>query len=358
MRGFGAARRGVWLLGVGPVHLEPQHGDVGESPTRVGEQVPNHGSGQVCVVDRDDRGIPPADRTQDLAEDPGGLRGVRSIDQAAERGDNQVGPLAGSDQPARLPFKFVDGRVRAEPERRGEEVLHRSDHRALALPGAPARDGSRSPEGAPDELLDQPRLADARRTEDRYGVRRPGPGDSVQRPVECLDFSVSSDECDVRHAGRLLSCSDAHQAERRHRLALALELERFDRLDLRDPAGEVEGLGSEIDRAREGSLLQPRRDVHGVAGDERRACRWITGYDLTGVDADPQLELRAVPLAEFGVHARHHIEQPPRRVDAADGVVLVDPGDAEYSHHSVADELLDGAAVALEALTGRGVESA
>ena len=104
--------------------------------------------------------------------------------------------------------------------------------------------------------------------EDRNGVRRPGPGDSVQRPVECLEFGVSSDESDVRHPGRLLSCPDAHQAERRHWLALALELERFDRLDVRDPAGEVEGLGSEIDRARDGRLLQTRRDVHRVTRDE------------------------------------------------------------------------------------------
>ena len=37
-----------------------------------------------------------------------------------------------------------------------------------------------------------------------------------------------------------------------------------------------------------GRLLQPRGDIHRIAGHERLATRWVTRDDLTGVDTDPQ----------------------------------------------------------------------
>ena len=99
------------------------------------------------------------------------------------------------------------------------------------------------------------------------------------------------------------------------------------------------------DLARPGSLLQPRRDVHGVAGDERLAG---AGDDLAGVHADADLE------AEPGDGVAHL----DRRPNGSQRVVLVDLGQPEDRHRRVADELLDRAAVALEDRAELGVVAA
>ena len=84
-----------------------------------------------------------------------------------------------------------------------------------------------------------------------------------------------------------------------------------------------------------GGLLEPSGDVDGVA---RREPLLGAGDDLAAADADPALD------AELG-QGRPHLG---RRAERAQRVVLVHRRHAEDGHHRVADELLDGAAVALD----------
>jgi hypothetical protein len=82
-------------------------------------------------------------------------------------------------------------------------------------------------------------------------------------------------------------------------------------------------------------LLQARGHVDGIAGDERvpRASHHLAGVDA---DARPQAELL------------NCLAQLQRRPHGPQGVILVQPGDAEDGHDRITDELLHGCAVSLQ----------
>jgi hypothetical protein len=122
---------------------------------------------------------------------------------------------------------------------------------------------------------------------------------------------------------------------RRHELGLALRSNGIDSLDLDRVASELERRVAEDDLAGLRSLLQSGGHVHGVAGNERvtRPC-----HDLACVDAYARVQAKL----DDGFAELH------RRAQSAQRIVLMEHGYAEDGHHGVADELLDGAAVALE----------
>ena len=129
----------------------------------------------------------------------------------------------------------------------------------------------------------------------------------------------------------------AHRAPRPHLLA-GSDLDRADVLDLDRVDRQPARAGAERDRPGGAGLLQPRRDVHGLAGGERRGD--VVDDELAGFDPDPRLEPEVADRVE-------HRERCP---DGALGVVLVRLRHAERRHHGVAGELLDGAAVQLDLL--------
>ena len=91
----------------------------------------------------------------------------------------------------------------------------------------------------------------------------------------------------------------------------------------------LHGLGADQHLARLGRLLEPRRDVDGVARREPlRRCRSTTSPVLT-------------PMRPLDAELGERVAHLDRRPAGAQGVVLVHDGDAEDGHHRVADELLD-----------------
>ena len=98
-----------------------------------------------------------------------------------------------------------------------------------------------------------------------------------------------------------------------------------------------------------GQLLDPRGGVDGVA-DHREvdapAAADGAGDDLAGVDADADLQPRR-PVGEFTSSTMH-----ARRLDRALGVVGLALGRAEHGDQPVADELVDVAAVLVDARHG------
>ena len=92
------------------------------------------------------------------------------------------------------------------------------------------------------------------------------------------------------------------------------------------------------DLARPGGLLQARGDVDRLAGREGRV--GLVDDDLAGLDR------RRAPRARARARARG---SPKAGAHCALGVVLVRLRDPEGGHHGVARELLDGAAVRLDA---------
>ena len=83
-------------------------------------------------------------------------------------------------------------------------------------------------------------------------------------------------------------------------------------------------------------MLEARRDVDGITGDERLTL--ATDDDPARVDPDPRLE---AVLRDRGTHLRCCTHRP-------ESVVLVRHRDSENRHDRIADELLDGATVTLE----------
>ena len=101
-------------------------------------------------------------------------------------------------------------------------------------------------------------------------------------------------------------------------------------------ADEQSRFGADQHLACRRRLFEAGCHVDGIPGDERLAL--AADDDLARVDADSGLE----PVD------RHRLPHLPRRAHRAQRVVLVRNGNAEDSHHRVADELLDRAAVPLE----------
>ena len=109
------------------------------------------------------------------------------------------------------------------------------------------------------------------------------------------------------------------------------------------PAASRRAVGPSTISPGPGGLLKARGDVHRLAGGERRLR--IVDDDLARLDADPRLETELV----------HLVEHRERRAHGARRVVLVRARHPERRHHRVAGELLDRAAVLLDALR-RAVE--
>ena len=135
---------------------------------------------------------------------------------------------------------------------------------------------------------------------------------------------------------------------RRQGLALALQRERLQRVGQDRVTHEAIGGLADQDLARPGSLLEPRRDVHGIAGAELGRRTRLGDHDLPGVQPDTDLDLDAVCVPEFPVERGErslHVGGGPNRPE---GIVLADLRHAEHRQHGVTDELLDRAAVALD----------
>ena len=95
-------------------------------------------------------------------------------------------------------------------------------------------------------------------------------------------------------------------------------------------------------------LLEPRRDVDGVAGREPLVASATPDDDLAGVDAGARRDLDAVVALELGVQGQERLTDLGSSADGAQRIVLVHRRDAEDGHDGVADELLHRPAVPLE----------
>ena len=141
---------------------------------------------------------------------------------------------------------------------------------------------------------------------------------------------------------------DAFQQPGGQRLALSLRRQRFDLVAVGGMRHQCPGGLSHQHRAGRGGLLQPRGDVDGVTHHQRFALGGAGGQHVTGVDADPGLDL---------AHGGNGVSHLEGCAHGPQSVVLVHGRDAEHRDQGVADHLLDRAAVTLHRLTDGGVEA-
>jgi len=141
---------------------------------------------------------------------------------------------------------------------------------------------------------------------------------------------------------------DVEETKRRDKLALALDGERLDRLRADSVAHEPEGRLTEKDLAGLCCLLEPGREVDGIAEDERLARRRIARDHLTGVEAGASRETNAPRPFKLVVQHLETLTHLARSPNGAKRIVLVHDGCAEHRHDRIAQELSHCGAVALE----------
>ncbi len=156
-------------------------------------------------------------------------------------------------------------------------------------------------------------------------------------------LAVAPDHRRVEAAGATcrIPGSMSGQAVGGDRLALALERERLERLDLDRVSHEPVRRLAEQDLARGRRFLEPLGDVDGVAGGESLAAAAVAGNHLARVDAGPHLDPDAPVPLELVVQGGEPFAHLGGGADRAERVVLVDDRNPEDGHHRVADELLD-----------------
>ena len=149
-------------------------------------------------------------------------------------------------------------------------------------------------------------------------------------------------------ARRNAAVGDRQQLVGRKRLCLASQRQRLDGLDLDGIAYEAIRHLSDQDLVGRRGLLEPRGDIHCVAGDESLAGGWVAGDDLTGVHTCAIREAHSPATLELVVEGSKDALHRDRRAHGAERVVLMCERKAEHGHDRVADVLLDDTAVLFE----------
>ena len=267
---------------------------------------------------------------------------LRPIAEAIRAATSAIG-----EQRRELGARFLGRVLEVDVGGLAHHLAQRPEGDAVAVREAAAAHDARARAGARDDLARQPRLADAGVADQRDEARRSGLRHLAQRLVDRLQLLLAADDRRVEPPRVAFASARRNEPVRRNALLLALQLERLDRLDLHRVAHQAIGRVADVDLVRRRRLLEPRRDVDGVAGGELLVRGGVVvGDDLAGVDAGAHRQLDAVVRRELLVDGAQRRLHAGGRAHGAQRVVLVLHRQAEHGHDRVADVLLDLAAVA------------
>src|SRR5581483_9615826 len=198
------------------------------------------------------------------------------------------------------------------------------------------------------ELVDEARLAGARLRDERDETAHALGSRGRERGLERLELAGAPDDRTAVIPLQGLGCVDRDEPICGDTLRLSLGIDGIDRFDLHRVPHEPVGRLAEQDFVRRRRLLQTRCGVHDVSGHEPLARCRVARHDLARVDAGPVPDRDAPALLELGVQLRQCVAHLGCGPHGAEGVVLVQKGQAEHRHDRIADVFLDGAAVPLE----------
>jgi hypothetical protein len=198
------------------------------------------------------------------------------------------------------------------------------------------------------QLADEAGLADPRLADDRDQPHGPLGHGALEQPPQQVQFLLAAHERGVGAPGRLDAgpAPGPDQPPHGHRVGLAPDLDRGERLVVEQPAGRPEGRLPDHHAAHRRHPLQARGGVDDVADHALGVLvRPERHQRLPGGDADAhrQVEGRmgAVQLVDGGQHAEGAAHRPLR-------VVAVGDRRPEHGHDRVADELVQRAAQPLD----------
>ena len=211
----------------------------------------------------------------------------------------------------RLRRRTSDDRIRLDADR-DQDLDERPVGDPLAVREAAGTEDVRHAADAFEEVADEARLADPRGAEQReQPAGAVGDGILVVAP-QPLTLALTPDERRFRMARKRRGTAD-HLDEPKglNRLGLALQGERLDRLEEYGVADEQARLGADQDLTGSCRLLQPGRDIDGVARDERLTL--ASDDDPARVDPDARLEpVLTDRLAHLRLRRGPHAARRPR----------------------------------------------
>ena len=235
-------------------------------------------------------------------------------------------------------------RVRTDRERPSQEVGDRAVRAVRVVwRAARARDTGAQRSRIGEELVNESCLSEPRLADDRNDVSPSGER-FVEGPQKRRDFLIAADQRRapaIRRGGL-----DAKEPPRDERRGLALRRDgrmRFVREEARsEPVGGV----TDQDLSRLRRLLEPRRDVHGVAEHPELALLVTDSacHSEPGVDSDPQREIAARAFGDAFVLAVEGAEDREGGPLCARRMVDLVVDRAEHRDDGVSDVLLDEAA--------------
>mgnify|MGYP000666378902 CR=1 FL=1 len=212
----------------------------------------------------------------------------------------------------------------------------------------------REPTGPVEELAEQARLADPGLAADQHGSPDPVAAAGAEEAAELGELALAADEGCGGGGGR--ERGPGLEPQGPDRPVQTVEAQRARLAEREGPARRPADRLGHQDLARPGPVGEPRREVHGLAGDGVGAVRLASrapGHDLPERQADVRRKRRLVGPGEAG----HRGEQGPRATDRPVDVVAVRPGCAEQRHDAVADMFVDRSAVVHHDPVGGGEEA-
>ena len=302
--------------------------------------------GPVDVLDEPDRGASAGDRVESLEP---GLEELLSLGGRSLRLGRTHGAEQLRDHGRACLRRAGLARERGEIAGRRHELADRIERREHV--GAQARTQDRRAGRRGGELVQQPRLADARGSDHRDSAGR------ADERTKTRDLLLAAEGRRVQPAERPLPRPlgvDTRRAPGGDGLALPLQLERRQSLQLDRVRDRERRRLSNRHRLRFPGRLQTRRDVDHVAGDRPTLGARLPVHRLAARDAHPQPE-RAGREPEPGADALHRGHESQPRTHGPLRIVVADARRTEDGHRGVADELLELAAVPRDRLA-HGVE--
>ena len=211
-----------------------------------------------------------------------------------------------------------------------------------------------------EELPAEPALADAGLAHDRHQLAGTLLDGALEHPDQERLLELAADERGGVRARdvRAEAGSGTKRAVESERLRLALDRHGLEFLVVEDALRLPERLLRARETVHRRLALQAGGGVDDIARDDSLALfgpRAESDHCLTGADADTNLEREGRVVL---VQLLDRLQDAEAGPDSALGVVLVRHGCAEHRHHRVPDELLDGAAVALDVLPQASVVGA
>ena len=278
-------------------------------------------------------------QVEQVVEEHGVRLGHEAVGQGrAGRGSGRLGP-AGEVVEAEQPAHEGPDRV---PAGAGAEVEHE-----------PGMAGEAGLLGRVLELLDQTGLADSGLAPHEHGPAAPAPDARVKDGAELAELGVAADE---RSAGRGRRRGHSPQAPGEHRIGKTLDGERSGLLAVEPVDKRPPHCVGDQDLTRPRGVSQSRGEVHRVARDRVLAvgdASGAAGDHLAAGDADVNRNRPPRLRGDGG----HRVADGQRRPHRPLGVVAVGDWRAEDRHDTVADVLVDPAAMLGDEAVGAGEEA-